>query len=586
MSGIFGYIGKGDCRSALLKGVAMLEHRGGDSTGIALKINDELVCIKDIGKASRIEERVGEISVDCSIGIAQVDCASRQRASILTATPACNNLFAIALDGRVDNYDYLKDYSGNPFPICTDADAVLAMLCVENISNKTDLIIKMDAKLKGEPTYAFFASDENAIYCKKGRAPLFVGIAKDGYYISSEIAPLCEVSVRYFSLNDGEFLRLSKERATVFDSKKKRIKRNPLPLPKPSATPKASVLIDEIFYCPLTIKTVYKSFVTGDSLTIPNLKISRHGIDRLARIIITGAGESYSSARLGAYYFGMLCDVPVYCMPSGELANYPFTFDNKTLVIAVSNSGENPATIAVAKRAKSAGARTIALTQCASSYLAQITDTCICTGYDLPNDSIMGFISAYQSLAFLALYFGNRSGVVDELYLSVALKMAESLSGKVSSAVKSVPQLERSADLISDARRIITTGYLGDYALAMEAGDKLRKIAGIDSVAVQLDELEQMLGLSAEYTLIVAFISDDRCLQTTLSYLRRARCLGASVLIYTASAIEEEIRDFDSIVSINDTIPLFNPVPIICSFYKSAIIASENAGALPLQQNA
>lgn len=575
VSRIFGYIGSDDCRGDVLGALNNWEY---DMLGFATKNDDELVAIKDIGD---IADRVNALEFDCKTVLGEASFSVRSRASSIVASPSCNNLFAVAMDGCVDNFDALRESTGNPFPIATDEDLILALLCVENIENKVDMLISIDSRLRGNPSYAFFCKDDNAIYCKKGNAPLYVGVAKSGYYISSEIEPLCAVSLRYFALNDGEYLKLTKDKATVFDSKKHRLKRNPIPLPEISVNREGCILSDEVFYCALTVKSIVKAFVQRDTLTIPNVRFSRHTIDRLSRIIITGSGSDYYSAMLGAHNFGLFTDVPTYHATSGELLCSTHHFDKYTLLIAISENGEDMATITAVKRAKSSGARTVAITNNDFSYLAQVSGAVINpVGEFDGNMSLRGFISSYLALSFLALYVGNRSDVVSELYFSMVMKMAESLSGKVSSSVKSSSQLKLGADMLCGASRIITTGYLGDNALGMEAGYRLRTILGMDSVNCQLDMVEDTFGVELRGTLILAFVSDNRSLSVILRYLRRLRSLGARVVVYTATNIEDEMADFDYVISVNDSVPVLNPVPIISAFYKTVAIASENYSSL------
>lgn len=582
MSGIFGYIGNQDCRDALINGINALDHRGGEVTGMALKIKEDLICVRNIGKVDKIIDDVNGISVDCKIGLAQTSRCNRAKPSTLTASPAYNNMFCVAMDGGIDNFDFLKSRTGNPFPICTDEDLLLALLCINAGNNYVDLAFSVSNIIEGAPTFAFFCSNDNSIYCKKGLAPLFIGVSKDGYYLSSELGALQGVAIRYLPLEDGEIARISADRVVIYDAKKRRVKRTAVPFIERKALDNDYPIGDEVFYCPLAIKSVVKQFVKDNKLDFPMLKLSRHNIDRIDRIIITGEGSSYYSAMLGAGAFGILTDVPTYAVPSGELAYSTHILNKYTLVISVSNSGESISTIIATKRALLAECKTIVITPNTSSYLAQIGDALIPLNEGVANSSSSPncFMSSYMALAFLALFIGAKSSVVDELYMSVVLKMAESLSGKVSSSVKSSPMISNAVSLLCSSSRIVTTGYLGDNALALEAGLRLRSIANISSINCPLNELECLLGKDVKDSLLIAFISDDRCMPQVMSHLRRARSLGANVLIYTATNIEDEISGFDNIVSVNDSVPLLNPLPIISSFYKTIALAGEDASAL------
>lgn len=573
MSRIFGYVGKDDCRSELIDQLSIIGAKM-DCTSLSVKLTDSLACVCGNDFSS-----VMDIDDTCRVGLCEASLSSRAEHRI-----ACSDKITVALDGEIDNFFALRLGYNNPDCIETDEELLLTLFSSQN-GDAVDAMMSVDKVIDCNLTYALFFADENAIYCKKGNGPLFVGVAKSGYYIASEISYLNEKALRYFALSDGEYARLTRDKAIVYDSKKRRVKHTLFPIP---TIVEQSLYLpnDEIFYLPLAIKSVVNQFVNREKLSIPFLKITRRFVDKLSRIIITGEGSAYYSAIMGANSFNVLSDVPTYAISSGELMTAPIVLDKYTLLIALSDSGEDMPTIACVKRAKNVGAKTIAITDYESSYLALLSDVVINPSgdFDSSSNDLRYFVSSYLALSFLALDFGIHTDIVNEVYSSVVLQMADSLSGKVSYSTKSMPQIQSCANMLSMAEKIIVTGYLGDKALAQEGRSKLLKIADIESIFCQLDEIENAFGKAVDGALIVAFISDKRYLSHILLRLRRLRQIGAKVLIYTATNIEDEIVDFDTIVAVNDSVPLLNPVPIIASFYKTVIVANDNSSALKMAE--
>lgn len=578
MSGIFGYIGNRNCKDSLVCGIKLLEKRGSDMSGFALKINEEILSIKVKGNADVLSQEIKDDDILSFAGIAQTGRAYRCKASDASANPSSNNLFAVAMDGIIDNFDSLKHWCANPFPINTDEDLLLALLCITNSSDKTELLIKTDSMLMGNPTYAFVCNNEDAVYCKKGNAPLVIGMASDGFFISSEINALIPFASKYILLGDGEFARITKNKASVFDINLKKIKKSLLPVPEKSYIESNYILSDEIYYCPLTVKETYNNFVKNSKLSFEYIKMTHRSIDRLSRIIITGSSGSFNVAKISGYNFEMLTDIPTFVRPAGELRYSGTVMDKNTLLIAISHRGENEDTISCVKRAQAFGAKTIAVTNNSSSYLALLCNEIINPGcdFDCGDISLRSFVSNYLAMCFLSLYIGWKNSVVTELYLNVAIKMAEMLPGKISASVKNTPLLEKAANKILCSKNVFVAGLGADWALSYEAAQKLREISRINAGAYCISELINTAScLLDSSSLIVALITNKELMQKSLRYLRYAKTTGAKIIIVTTANIEEEITDFDNIISFNDSVPIFNALPCITGIYKLAVIIND-----------
>jgi glucosamine--fructose-6-phosphate aminotransferase (isomerizing) len=577
MSGFFGYVGTQPCKDILIKGISSLKKRGADATGMVFKNQNTFDLISVNGNASELKQASSKTKCDFTTGIAQSSKFTRIKASEEAANPVYNNLFAVAMDGSFENFNELKRWSNNPFEIVSDEDLMLALLCVANKSDKIELIKTLDSMLLGDISYAFIANDENAIYCKSLGKPLFIGIGSDGFYVSSELISLVNTAEKYIFINEGESAKLTKDRVIIFDTKGKKIKKTATAVPEQSCFENDYAIKDEIFYCPLTVKETYKQFIKKSKINLDYLKLNRHAVDKISQIIITGAGCSYNVASISAYNFSMMCDIPTYAYPSGELRYSGCIINKNTLLIAVSHRGESDDTIACVKRFKNFGAKVIAVTSNELSYLARLSDEIVNPNCDFESNdvSLRCFISTYLAMSFLSLYIGNKNGVVTELYLNVTIKMAELLSGKVSSAIKPSPLFEKVAYAIADSDNVFVTGLGADYSLSLEGADKLRSIAKVNASSFCTSELVEKCHSILNGSLVLALLTNKDLLQQSLYNLRRAKSLGANVIIITTQNIEEEVSDFENIISFNDSIPLFNVLPCIAGIYKIAIITDE-----------
>lgn len=584
MSSIFAYAGSKPCKDILLKGLCALEKRGSGAAGIALKISNDILSVKTRGGAKALKSKTQDFSAQAFEGIGSGCTSQRCALTDFNAKPASNNLFAVCADGHIDNFDSLKHRCVNPFPIDTDDDLLLALLCICFQPKKLDIIKKITPMIEGNPTYAFMPNDERAIYCKKGDAPLVIAVGSGGSFVSSEVNAVIHFADKYFFLEDGECARVSADRITVYDKKYKKVKKQFLPVPESGYFESDYPVSDEIFYCPSVVKQTISAFEKEGRIDFDYLKFSRRNVDKIEQIVLAGTGSSYNASRVCKYNFNSFTDIPCFAYESSQLNNNFEQMDKNTLFIAVSHRGESTDTVECAKKAKKSGARTIALTSNPCSYLAYICSDVINPRCDFESGEIScrSFLSQYIALTMLALYLGRKQSIVTELYLSVAMKMAQMLFGKISSSVKSSPKAEKTARDILEADYVFCTGLGIDCALAEEAALKLRRIAGINASSYGVGELLMSATPLLSKSIVIAFITNPDAMEKALRRLREIKSTGARVFIITCADSEDGPADFDNVISWADSVPVFNPLPCISGLYKIAITAAEikNRGSI------
>lgn len=576
MSGIFGYIGKEDCKKTLIDGLTALKSRGCEMTGMAIKSGEDLLAIKANGGTVLLEERA-KTELVANIGLAQTDIAMRAKASQITAKPACNNLYAVCMDGEIADFDALKRWCRNPFPIATDEELIMALLCVMEERDSVALLKRLVLTMRNPPTLAFFSNHDDAIFCYRGVMPLIIGIGNDECFISSEVNALVGHAQRYIALQPGDCARITGERVSIFDTKSKKIKRTISRMP-PFSCIEDDYLYDGISYCPTVIKECYHSFVTDAKINFDYLKLTKHYISHLQRIYVIGEGASLSVALCGGSNLALMTDIPVYALQSDELIWADRTVNDATLVLCISYSGEDCGSVMALLRCKRNKARVISVTDNPYSEIARLSDSIIRPqhGFETAN-AVNSFFADYFALCLLSIYIGRKSEIVSDTYYNVMLKMAELLPGKVLSAIKAYPEYKSLTDLLLSRNNVIFTGYRYDYALALEGAKMAHRLTDADIISAELSTLQDFYSSKlASGCTVLCVITSNSMMPHALKYLRRLKILGAKVIIYTTSNLEQEMTDFNCVITFNDSVQPLNPIPCVAGLYNAAITAAEN----------
>lgn len=565
MGAIFGCVGINPCKNALVKGIEMQGHRGNELQGIILKGAEGFYTLRSPNSQENVS----------TMGLAQ--CRLNARGDINSADlPASNNVYCVAMDGCVDNFDELKRWSSTPFPINTDEELLLAMLCVMDMVDKIEMLQKLQGLIKGAPGITFINCHDEAIYALCGVNPLFIGYSDGGCYISSEVNALSPFCDKFITLELGEMAKITKSRAYLYDSKLRKIKKNPLPTPEHIFYTNEYNLNDEAYYCPLAVKEINRQYLPKSNLKLGTVKLNKRGLEKISRIVITGDCDAYSAAVGGAYNIEMLCDIPTVAIPAGELRYSGCVLDKSVLVIALSHRGEDTDTIACVKRSIGYGAKVIAITSAPYSSLALSGSITLCPSCDFNTSgiSIRAYISQYLSITYLALEIGSRLGIIDDLQLSLTVKIAELLAGKISSAIKQIPALTNLADKIANIDEIYITGLGADYGAALEISRKIKQINGVNSIAEYPSRLIDN-GLSLDGKTVFGIIGNKEMLPHIMRSLRRAKAMGAKITVLTTESIEEEIKDFSDITAFNDSIAVFNNLSIVAGTFRACAFAKD-----------
>jgi glutamine---fructose-6-phosphate transaminase (isomerizing) len=136
---------------------------------------------------------------------------------------------------------------------------------------------------------------------------------------------------------------------------------------------------------------------------------------RIDRVYLVGAGDSYAVMIAGRLALQSALGVPVEAAQSLEFAYYqPSVITGRTLVIALSSSGETTRTVEAALVAQHAGALTLALTNTAGSTLDTESEQSLrieATRVGWPTQSSTAALALILRLAALA--GGRGTGVLD-----------------------------------------------------------------------------------------------------------------------------------------------------------------------------
>ena len=226
MCGIVGYIGEKSAKEILVSGLKNLEYRGYDSSGIALKNNDNIKVVKSVGKIKNLEEKLEKENLDLyKIGIAHTRWATHGEANLVNAHPHTVGKVTIVHKGIIENAKELKDELislGVNFNSETDTEVIAALInkYLENDIIKT--LTKVMSILKGSYALGIMIEEVvDKIYVAKKDSPLVIGIGEGENFFASDITAINMFTNKFVFLDDYDIAEVKKENIKFYKDCKK-----------------------------------------------------------------------------------------------------------------------------------------------------------------------------------------------------------------------------------------------------------------------------------------------------------------------------------------------------------------------------
>ena len=214
MCGIVGVIGQKPAKDILLDGLAKLEYRGYDSTGIAV-LDQGLTVEKSVGKLANLKEKIKNETIEGTVGIGHTRWATHGKPSDINAHPhtSADGKFAIVHNGIIENYLKLKEayLADVDFKSETDTEVIAQLLGKLYDGDFENTVRKVVGLLDGAYTLAILCTDypDLLIACHKA-TPLVLGVGEGENFISSDVSALLGYTRKFIYVKDNDLYLLTR----------------------------------------------------------------------------------------------------------------------------------------------------------------------------------------------------------------------------------------------------------------------------------------------------------------------------------------------------------------------------------------
>jgi len=548
MCGIFGIINDKNNQAAqtVLEGLKKLEYRGYDSWGISIipQNQKEIQVDKHIGK-------IGEAKTNLPkglIALGHTRWATHGGVTDNNAHPHldCTKKIAVIHNGVVENYQEIKVellQKGHKFISETDTEVIAHLIEEKSKSKKiNEAIFETFKLLRGSNAIAVLDYNSQTIIACRNGSPLVVGLGQNQYFLASDVPAFLKETNKVYFLNDGEGVILSNSGAKLYDidSEKEKILTPQILDWKLEDAEKGG-------YPHFLLKEIYEQLKTIPKTTSINEKeinILAEKINSGYKVVLTGCGTA-SYCALATKYFFAEQGIDVAVIPSYEFMPFSKFINNKTLVFAISQSGETADTLIAVKQAKKKGAEIVAVINARGSTLERLSNVVLSVGAgpEIAVVSTKAFTSQLSTLYLLTTAVANKYEEGKEKIINLNKVLTKWLNNQLTS------QLIMLAKKLMNEEHIYLIGKHINYPATLEFALKIKETSYVHAEPFAAGELKHgVITLIQKGTPCFVLASNDDVRDEVLSSASEIKARGGLII----GVAPFESNEFDVLIKTPD----------------------------------
>ncbi|MFZ1405886.1 MAG: glutamine--fructose-6-phosphate transaminase (isomerizing) [Anaerolineae bacterium] len=581
MCGIVGYVGSRAATPIVIEGLKRLEYRGYDSAGLAVLTDGHIEIRREVGKLSGLIEMLHTQPADGCVALGHTRWATHGKPSRRNAHPHPNRNgdIVVVQNGIVENFRELRaelESEGVEFRSDTDTEVIVHLISLyyqdgRDLAEATRLAL---THLRGPSALVVLSSREpdRLITARLGNAGgVSIGYGEGEMFIASDMTAILEHTQRIAFLEPRQMAVVTQHDAHFFD-----LDGAPLTVQvhrmawDPVSAAKGEYrhfMQKEIYEQAQTLTDTIRGrvdFSTGD-VELHQVTLTAARAQALSQIITVACGTSYFAGLVGQFMFEELANLPVRVDYGSEFRYRNPVMDDKTLFVAITQSGETVDTLAALEEARNKGAHLASIVNVIGSQAARLADSLITmqVGPEIGVASTKAFTASLVDQYLLAIHLGTLRGALGARRRRQLLDDLARLPALVSRVldVAQQPHYEQLAQRFHDFNNFLFLGRGINYPIALEGALKLKEISYIHAEGYPAGEMKHgPIALIDERMPVVTIAVQDRVYDKMVSQIEQVKARNG-IVIAVATEGDEFIRTkADYVLYVPPTPPLLAPI--------------------------
>lgn len=510
MCAIVGYVGNSEALQIGLDALERMEYRGYDSAGIAVVEQGSLHLEKKEGKLQNLIDRIDEVGRDSFLGstcIGHTRWATHGRPNDVNAHPhrSFDGKAAIVHNGIIENFSTLRaeiEAAGIELESETDSEVAAHLLALaynegETAGDFQASALKVLSRLDGAFTVLFVHDDHpGTIVAGRRSTPLIVGVGEGEMFLGSDVAAFIDRTKNAVELGQDNAVVITADSYDIYDFDGNPVEGKPFTIDWDlDAAQKDgfdSFMMKEIHEQPAAVRDTLAGHFDGRRIVLDEQRLSDEDLRGVEKVFVVACGSAYHSGLLAKYAIEHWVRVPVEIEVASEFRYRDPVLDQRTLVVAVSQSGETADTLEAVRHAKMQGARVLAVCNTNGSQIPRESDAVLYThaGPEIGVASTKAFLAQVAANYLVGLALAQARGTkyadeIAEIYYAL-----EALPEKIEKTLDLREQILQLAEELGPVKTMLFLGRHVGFPVALEGALKLKELAYIHAEGFAAGELK------------------------------------------------------------------------------------------------
>lgn len=489
-------------------GLARLEYRGYDSAGVAVvTANRERVAMaKKAGKLVNLERELAAHPLDPgTAAIGHTRWATHGAPTDANAHPhlAAGGRIAIIHNGIIENFSALRGElaaEGVDFLSDTDTEVAGHLLAreIERGLALADAMRAVATQLEGAYTLlAVDALEPTTVVGARRNSPLVVGIGQGENFLGSDVVAFIEHTRTALELGQDEVVVITPDAVVVTDAEGNLVQREPYHVDWDAAAAQkggfATFMDKEIHDQPQAVADTLRGRIDEHGrLKLDGGIIAESVLNSVDKIVVVACGTASYAGLVARYAIEHWCRIPVEVELAHEFRYRDPVVNVKTLVVAISQSGETMDTLMAVRHAQQQGANVIAIVNTQGSTIAREADAVLYTraGPEIAVASTKAFLAQITAAFLLGIYLAELRGNKFPDEIATLLAQLEEIPAKIQWVLDTSGPIRELGAALANERTVLFLGRHVGFPVALEGALKLKELAYIHAEGFAAGELK------------------------------------------------------------------------------------------------
>ncbi len=585
MCGIVGYAGPQAAAPSsrpvdvALQGLARLEYRGYDSAGVAVVDEGRVSVTKRAGKLANLREALADSAGTTGrVAIAHTRWATHGAPTDTNAHPHLggrDSELAVVHNGIIENFATLRaELEGQGFPFLSETDSEAAAHLVaremEQTGDLTEAMRRAAASLEGAFTLLAVHRDApGTVVAARRNSPLVVGLGEGENFLGSDVAAFVDSTKEALEIGQDQVVTVTADSVAIVDFDGHEVtdaKRYTIEWDAAAAQKGGfpSFMAKEIHEQAKAVADTLLGRLEDGALKLDEMDIDPAVLRSADKIVVVACGTAANAGAVAKYAIEHWCRIPTEVELAHEFRYRDPVVTEKTLVVAISQSGETMDTLMAVRHAREQGAKVISICNTRGSTIPRESDAALYlhVGPEIAVASTKAYLGQIAACYLLGLFLAQVRGNLFPDEISALMGDLEQIPEQIQQVLDSSAQVEQLAQDMVDATSVLFLGRHVGYPTAMEGALKLKEIAYIHAEGFAAGELKHgpiaLVEAGQPVFVIVPSPNGPHSLHSkVVSNIQEVRARGARTLVIAEEGDDAVLPYADEVIRVPATRTLF-----------------------------